>query len=87
MTPFHAWCEMKTKTRMSRNLQLALASAVFALLVVGAIFYGDTARFSQGARYVRSAKTSRVEQLMSRGLSSFNSAEEFKRDSSMRIFL
>lgn len=77
---------MKTNFLMSRKLLLAFGAAILDLVVVGAIFYCDTARFSEGTRCVRYTRASRVGQLMGRNLSCFNSAEEFKWDRSMGIF-
>ena len=77
---------MKTNSLMSRKLLLAFGAAILALLDVGAIFYCDTARFSEGARCVRYTTASRVGQLMGRNLSCFNSAGKFKRDRLMGIF-
>ena len=86
MTQIHHWWELKTKTRMGGNLELAIFSPMLALLVVSAIFYCATARVNRGARYVRYTTASKVVQLMGPHLSCFNSGEELKQHKPMEVF-
>src|SRR5579863_4902392 len=51
--PFQVWREMKTKSLLSRKVQLAFASAILTLLVVGAICYRGMVVSSESDRWVR----------------------------------
>jgi PAS domain S-box-containing protein len=47
------WCEMKTKSSMSRKFLLAFGSAILALLIVGAISYRASRVSSESDHWVR----------------------------------
>ena len=51
--PLLAWCEMTTKSLLSRKVQLAFASAILTLLVVGAISYRGMVLSGESDRSVR----------------------------------
>ena len=48
--PFLTWCEMTTKSLLSRKMQLAFVSVILTLLVVGAISYRGMVLSSESDR-------------------------------------